>query len=116
MNPSKKSAHPASREDNGSMDWILPKLAVGTHEEARDPVLMEWAGLKHALILCDSRLDESTLVLPGEVRQLVQRDGEPIRPELFDDALAFLAERHGGDDAVLIACGQGRSRSVTFAM
>ena len=98
------------------MDWILPNLAVGTHEEARDPALVEWAGLRHALILCDDRLDEARLSLPGDVLQLVIRDGRPVCQEFFAEGMAFVSERHQRGDPVMIACGQGRSRSVTFAI
>lgn len=50
-----------------------------------------------------------------EVLFLPVNDGHPIPPKAFEVGVQFVRQHHDRQQHVLIACGAGISRSVTFA-
>lgn len=93
------------------MYTIRPWLYVGKYRETLDPTLLAAYKIGAMLHLADSvkHAGLTTLYLPVE-------DGEPLPSELLQQGIDFvLAEKRSGQ-RVLIACGAGISRSVTFAV
>jgi hypothetical protein len=93
------------------MDFIRPWLAIGKYRETRDEAWLRVYGIGAVLQLAEAvpYTTIAALYLPVE-------DGEPLPTNLLRAGLDFiLAEKLAGH-VILVACGAGISRAVTFAV
>jgi protein-tyrosine phosphatase len=89
---------------------IRPWLYVGKYRDTLDGKRLVEAGIQAVLQLA------APFEYPGlDVLYLPVDDGVPIDPMLFERGIAFI-RAHCPDRPLLIACGAGVSRSVSFAI
>jgi protein tyrosine phosphatase (PTP) superfamily phosphohydrolase (DUF442 family) len=88
---------------------IRPWLFVGSQQESADAALLADHGIGAMLLL------HAPVEVPGvTMRFLPVTEGERIHPAEIATGIAFALDHQ--DARVLIACGVGISRSVTFAV
>ena len=88
-------------------DW----LRVGKYRETRDPGLLGAMNIGAMLQLAElvEQPGITTLYLPVE-------DGIPLSLNLLARGLVFVEDQYAAGKNILIACGAGISRAVTFSM
>lgn len=93
------------------MRSIRPWLWIGRYRD-----LTESALLKECGIHCILQLIEGPAI-PG-IEQLVLpiSDGVPIPTEALSQGIAFIQKAHAANKTLMIACGAGVSRSVSFTI
>ena len=93
------------------MDRVRPWLFVGRYLDSRDPDLLHRFRIKAMLHLADD------VRLPGIISlYLPVDDGEPLPPSALQTGVEFVRSQKALDHRVLVACGAGISRSVSFAI
>ncbi len=93
------------------MRQITDNLYVGRHHDTVNLTLLQAHSIDAMLQLAD-RVEQ-----PGiEVLYLDVEDGEPLPAEKLRQGVSFVRDQLAADRRVLIACGAGISRSVTFAI
>jgi protein-tyrosine phosphatase len=93
-----------------SMWQITDNLYVGRYRDTVNLTLLQAHSIGAMLQLAD-RVEQ-----PGiEVLYLDVEDGEPLPAETLRQGVAFVRDQLAAGRRVLIACGAGISRSVTFA-
>jgi hypothetical protein len=93
------------------MDVVRPWLLVGKLAETLNLDLLHYMGVGAMLQLCQE------VTQPGIVsRFLPVEDGEPLPCAVLSDGVRFIREQKAEGRSVLVACGAGVSRSVTFAV
>lgn len=97
------------------MDWITEGLAIGGWYDGRNAPLLEREGILAVLQLHGQEGGDE---YPGvaAVLQIQQEDGRPLPHEALRRGVAFIREQRGLGRPVLVQCGAGMSRSVTFAL
>jgi protein-tyrosine phosphatase len=88
-------------------DWLY----VSNFLDATDP-----AQLKKRQIRALLTLHKEAKLSGVDVLFLPVIDGQPIAPKYFEQGMAFVRRHHTQQHPVLIACGAGISRSVTFTI
>ena len=93
------------------MNQIRPWLYIGRYRETTNSALLHAYGIGAMLQLAEAvkHPNIETLYLPVE-------DGEPLPVPLLAQGVGFVREQKALGRNVLIACGAGISRSVTFAI
>ncbi len=88
-------------------DW----LHIGGFNATKDTALLKVFGITSMLQLHQPSPQEGieTLFLHIE-------DGRPILPHEIETAVGFLKAQHAQGKKILVACGSGISRSVTFSV
>jgi protein-tyrosine phosphatase len=90
---------------------IIDNLYVGRYRDTVNLTLLQAHNINAMLQLAD-RVEQ-----PGiEVLYLDVEDGEPLPAEKLRQGVAFVRDQLAAGRRVLIACGAGISRSVTFAI
>jgi protein-tyrosine phosphatase len=89
---------------------ITDNLYVGRYRDTLDLKLLQAHSIDAMLQLAD-RVEQSGI----EVLYLDVEDGEPLPAEKLRQGVAFVRDQLAAGRRVLIACGAGISRSVTFA-
>lgn len=93
------------------MKTIRPWLTVGKFRDTLDPNYLREQGIKAMLQLVEVPLT------PGiEALHLTVEDGQPIPLELLKRGVQFVLAAKSGGRRVMIVCGAGLSRSVSFAI
>jgi hypothetical protein len=90
-------------------DWLL----VGKLRDTLHTPLLREYGVGAVLQLCREVTqpdDIASLFLPGV------EDGEPLPPAKLDAGVAFIRQQRAAGRTVLVACGAGISRSVSFTV
>ena len=92
------------------MQQIRPWLFVGKYSETLNRDLLDRKKIRAVLQLAEAvKYDTiASLYLPVD-------DGVPLRPLVLANGVAFVRSEYAKGSRVLIACGAGISRSVTFA-
>ena len=91
------------------MQQVRPWLFVGRYSETLNRDLLERSKIRSMLLLA-APVEHSgitTLYLPVE-------DGVPVRTEALANGVAFVRSEYAQGNRVLVACGAGISRAVTF--
>ncbi|HVU13316.1 MAG TPA: dual specificity protein phosphatase [Phototrophicaceae bacterium] len=93
------------------MRQIRPWLYVGKYSETLSRELLEANKIRAVLELAApvNHNGMTTLYLPVD-------DGAPIKSAALANGVAFVRSEYAQGNRVLIACGAGISRSVTFAI
>jgi protein-tyrosine phosphatase len=93
------------------MQEIRPWQFIGKYSETLDRDLLERHQIQAMLQLAELAKHDgiATLYLPVD-------DGVPLQPELLARGVNFVRAEYAGGSHVLVACGAGISRSVTFAI
>jgi hypothetical protein len=93
------------------MNFVRPWLAIGSLRDSCDRRLLSENGIGAILQLAESveHPDIVSLYLPVD-------DGEPLSDDRIAQGVQFAREQRAAGKNVLIACGLGVSRSVTFAI
>ena len=93
------------------MQQVRPWLFIGKYSETLNRDLLERSKI-HSVLELAAPVEHDTLTtlyLPVE-------DGVPLRPEALANGVAFVRSEYALGNRVLVACGAGISRSVTFAI
>lgn len=92
------------------MQQVRPWLYVGRYSETLNRDVLEKSKIRAMLQLAApvEQPGVTTLYLPVE-------DGVPVRPEALANGVAFVRSEYAKGNRVLVACGAGISRAVTFA-
>jgi hypothetical protein len=92
------------------MQQVRPWLFVGRYSETLNRDLLERSKIRSMLLLAApvEHAGMTTLYLPVE-------DGVPVRTEALANGVAFVRSEYAQGHRVLVACGAGISRAVTFA-
>lgn len=88
---------------------IRPWLFLGKHQETRYLPLLQTQGVE-AMLQFAEKVEYPTiqsLYLPIE-------DGIPLSQEVLQQGIAFMRTHHEQGKKILVSCGAGISRSVTF--
>jgi hypothetical protein len=94
------------------MDWITENIAIGTHAEARDLVLLRNAGFGSILSLDGSLNGRKPCDLGVKAIAVVSlKDGPGNSPETFLRAVNTVERLARSYPPVLVQCHAGRSRS-----
>ncbi len=93
------------------MYQVRPWLFIGKYSETLNHDLLERSKIRAVLELAEpvDYDDITTLYLPVD-------DGVALRPGVLPNGVAFVRSEYALGNRVLIACGAGISRSVTFAI
>lgn len=93
------------------MNDIRPWLYIGKYRDTLAPRLLELHRIKAMLQLAEAvpQPGIASLYLPVE-------DGEPLPGELLRQGVDFVLNARQQGQTILIACGAGQSRSVSFAI
>jgi hypothetical protein len=91
------------------MQQVRPWLFVGRYSETLSRDLLERCKIRAMLQLAApvEQAGITALYLPVE-------DGVPLRPEALANGVAFVRSEYAQGNRVLVACGAGISRAVTF--
>jgi len=93
------------------MDQIRPWLYVGKYRETLDYQLLAANGITAMLLLAELVKHEGISSC-----YLAVEDGEPLPTEMLQAGMDFVVANQQQGETVLIACGAGISRSVTYAI
>ena len=96
------------------MDFVEPGLALCGLREALDPAEFQKQGIDAVLQLYTSPVERLSPPSPCEVLHLQVRDREPVPHEALDRGIEFISAHRAAGLSVLVVCGAGTSRSVTF--
>lgn len=93
------------------MNQIRPWLYIGKYRETTNGALLHSYSIGAMLQLAEGVKQEgiASLYVPVE-------DGEPLPVPALEQGIAFVRAQKAQDRNVLVACGAGISRSVTFAI
>jgi hypothetical protein len=93
------------------VNQIRSWLFIGRYRETTNSALLRSYGIGAMLQLAEAVKQEgiTSLYLPVE-------DGEPLPVPLLEQGMAFVREQKVEERTLLVACGAGISRSVTFAI
>ena len=93
------------------MYQVRPWLFIGKYSETLNHDLLERNKIRAVLELAEpvDYEDITTLYLPVD-------DGAALRPGVLPNGVAFVRSEYALGNRVLIACGAGISRSVSFAI
>jgi len=93
------------------MHQVRPWLFIGKYSETLNHDLLERSKIRAVLELAEpvEYDDITTLYLPVD-------DGAALRPSVLPNGVAFMRSEYAQGNRVLVACGAGISRSVTFAI
>jgi protein-tyrosine phosphatase len=88
-------------------DWLY----IGKFVETRSRPILIQHGITAMLQLAEEVVQPeiASLYVPVD-------DGQPAPAHAFDRSLKFIREQKASNRRILVACGAGISRSVTFAM
>jgi protein-tyrosine phosphatase len=93
------------------MRQIIDNLYIGRYRDTINLTLLQAHNIDAMLQLAE-RIEQ-----PGiEVLYLDVEDGEPLPTEKLQQGVSFVRDQLAASRRVLIACGAGISRSVTFAI
>lgn len=86
-------------------------LYIGSYRDSINLELLEQNQIGAILQLADT-------VTPTDitVKSLIIPDGVPVKQEILSEGIAFIREQKANHKKVLVGCGAGISRSVTFAL
>ncbi|MDQ4141208.1 MAG: dual specificity protein phosphatase family protein [Bacteroidota bacterium] len=90
---------------------IRPWLVLGKHQETHHLPLLQAYGIE-AMLQFAEKVEHPTirsLYLPIE-------DGIPLSTEAFQQGIDFMHTNHQEGKKILVSCGAGISRSVTFVI
>ena len=93
------------------MHVIRPWLLLGKHQETRLLPLLQTYGVE-AMLQFAEKVEYPTihsLYLPIE-------DGIPLTPEILKQGIKFMRSNQEQGKKILVSCGAGISRSVTFVI
>src|SRR5262245_35643436 len=93
------------------MNRIRPWLYIGKYRDTLDGTLLQASGVGAMLLFVEDVHYPSIASL-----YLAIEDGVPLASHILQEGLAFIAQHKSEGRAVLIACGAGQSRSVTFGI
>jgi protein-tyrosine phosphatase len=96
------------------MDFVEPGLAVCGLREALKVGELQTRGIQAVLQLYTAPIERLTLPASCEALHLQVRDREPLPPEALVSGLEFISRHRAEGRTVLVVCGAGTSRSVTF--
>ena len=93
------------------MQQVRSRLFIGKYSETLNHDLLDRNKIRAMLQLASpvEHAGIDTLYLPVD-------DGAPLRREALTNGIAFVRSEYEKGNRVLIACGAGISRSVTFAI
>lgn len=93
------------------MHKILPWLYIGKYTDTINRPSLERTGIEAMLSMAEP------VEYPGiETLYLAVDDGVEIPLNLLQQGVDFIRRHHTANHTILVACGAGRSRSVSFAV
>ncbi|MFW5748316.1 MAG: dual specificity protein phosphatase family protein [Chloroflexota bacterium] len=90
---------------------ISPWLYTGSYDESADPGLLREESID-AVLQVYRPVNHDGI----QTHYIASEEGYPLPAPMLVEALAFIDAQHAQGHRVLIACGAGISRSVTFAV
>jgi len=98
-------------EEEQRMRQLRPWLWIGTRHDVRNQTLL-WGHRITAMLELATGVQ-----VPGIVCHILPiEDTEPIHPLVVREGVEFVLKQHEAGGTVLITCGGGFSRSVSFAV